>query len=176
MSSPSFDDRDGSIWFDGELIDFRSAKIHVLSHGLHYASAVFAEHTERLHQSAKTVGYSIPYSTDLIEKAKADVVKSMGFQDGYVRPIAWRGTEMMGVSAQNNTIHLAITAWEWPSYFDPEAKTKGIKMGLSRWKRPAPDTAPTQSKAQAFIKFALWLSTKQKRRVCTTPSCWTIGG
>ena len=166
MSSPSFDDRDGSIWFDGELVDFRSAKIHVLSHGLHYASAVFEgervyngkifkslEHTERLHQSAKTVGYAIPYSTDLIEKAKGDVVKSMGFQDGYVRPIAWRGTEMMGVSAQNNTIHLAITAWEWPSYFDPEAKTKGIKMGLSRWKRPAPDTAPTQSKASGLYQI-----------------------
>ena len=128
MSSPAFDDRDGSIWFDGELIDFRSAKIHVLSHGLHYASAVFegervyngrifksAEHTERLHKSAGTVGYAIPYSTEVIEKAKADVVKSMGFQDGYVRPIAWRGTEMMGVSAQNNTIHIAITAWEWPT-------------------------------------------------------------
>ena len=92
-------------------------------------------------------------NSDLIEKAKADVVKSMGFQDGYVRPIAWRGTEMMGVSAQNNTIHLAITAWEWPSYFDPEAKTKGIKMGLSRWKRPAPDTAPTQSKASGLYQI-----------------------
>ncbi|MED5472575.1 MAG: branched-chain amino acid aminotransferase [Pseudomonadota bacterium] len=166
MSSPAFDDRDGSIWFDGELIDFRSAKIHVLSHGLHYASAVFegervyngrifksVEHTERLHKSAETVGYALPYSTEVIEKAKADVVKSMGFQDGYVRPIAWRGTEMMGVSAQNNTIHLAITAWEWPSYFDPEAKTKGIKMELSRWRRPAPDTAPTQSKASGLYQI-----------------------
>ncbi len=166
MSSPAFDDRDGSIWFDGELIDFRSAKIHVLSHGLHYASAVFegervyngrifksVEHTERLHKSAETVGYAIPYSTEVIEKAKADVVKSMGFQDGYVRPIAWRGTEMMGVSAQNNIIHLAITAWEWPSYFDPEAKTKGIKMELSRWRRPAPDTAPTQSKASGLYQI-----------------------
>ena len=166
MSSPAFDDRDGSIWFDGELIDFRLAKIHVLSHGLHYASAVFegervyngkifksVEHTERLHKSAETVGYAIPYSTEVIEKAKADVVKSMGFQDGYVRPIAWRGTEMMGVSAQNNTIHLAITAWEWPSYFDPEAKTKGIKMELSRWRRPAPDTAPTQSKASGLYQI-----------------------
>ena len=166
MSSPAFDDRDGSIWFDGELIDFRSAKIHVLSHGLHYASAVFegervyngrifksVEHTERLHKSAETVGYAIPYSTEVIEKAKADVVKSMGFHDGYVRPIAWRGTEMMGVSAQNNTIHLAITAWEWPSYFDPEAKTKGIKMELSRWRRPAPDTAPTQSKASGLYQI-----------------------
>mgnify|MGYP001442899075 FL=1 len=166
MSSPAFDDRDGSIWFDGELIDFRSARIHVLSHGLHYASAVFegervyngrifksVEHTERLHKSAETVGYAIPYSTEVIEKAKADVVKSMGFQDGYVRPIAWRGTEMMGVSAQNNTIHLAITAWEWPSYFDPEAKTKGIKMELSRWRRPAPDTAPTQSKASGLYQI-----------------------
>ena len=166
MSSPAFDDRDGSIWFDGELIDFLSAKINVLSHGLHYASAVFegervyngrifksVEHTERLHKSAETVGYAIPYSTEVIEKAKADVVKSMGFQDGYVRPIAWRGTEMMGVSAQNNTIHLAITAWEWPSYFDPEAKTKGIKMELSRWRRPAPDTAPTQSKASGLYQI-----------------------
>ena len=148
------------------MIDFRSAKIHVLSHGLHYASAVFegervyngrifksVEHTERLHKSAETVGYAIPYSTEVIEKAKADVVKSMGFQDGYVRPIAWRGTEMMGVSAQNNTIHLAITAWEWPSYFDPEAKTKGIKMELSRWRRPAPDTAPTQSKASGLYQI-----------------------
>ena len=166
MSSTSFDDRDGSIWLDGELIDYRAANLHVLSHGLHYAIAVFEgervyggqifksrEHTERLLKSAETVGYEIPYSIGIIEKAKLDVVKSMGFDDGYIRPIAWRGAEMMGVSAQQNTIHLAVTAWEWPSYFDPEAKTKGIKLALSRWRRPAPDTAPTQSKASGLYQI-----------------------
>lgn len=166
MSSASFDDRDGSIWFDGELIDYRDAKIHVLSHGLHYASSVFEgerlyngsifksrEHTERLHRSADVVGYKIPYSIDEIEQAKLDVVKAMGLVDGYIRPIAWRGTEMMGVSAQHNKIHLAVTAWEWPSYFDPEAKTKGINLGLSKWRRPAPDTAPTNSKASGLYQI-----------------------
>ena len=134
MSSAPFDDRDGSIWLDGKLVDYRDAKIHVLSHGLHYASSVFEgerlyngsifksrEHTERLHRSANVVGYEIPYSIDEIEQAKLNVVKAMGLTDGYIRPIAWRGAEMMGVSAQQNTIHLAVTAWDWPSYFDPEA-------------------------------------------------------
>jgi branched-chain amino acid aminotransferase len=166
MSLASFDDRDGSIWFDGELIDYRDAKIHVLSHGLHYASSVFEgerlyngsifksrEHTERLHRSADVVGYKIPYSIDEIEQAKLDVVKAMGLVDGYIRPIAWRGTEMMGVSAQHNKIHLAVTAWEWPSYFDPEAKTKGINLALSKWRRPAPDTAPTNSKASGLYQI-----------------------
>ncbi|MBH67587.1 MAG: branched-chain amino acid aminotransferase [Rhodospirillaceae bacterium] len=166
MSSLSFDDRDGSIWLDGKLIDYRDAKLHVLSHGLHYASAVFEgervyngvifkslEHTKRLHKSAETVGYKIPYSTKEIEDAKLAVVKAMGFSDGYIRPIAWRGTEMMGVSAQQNRIHLAVTAWEWPSYFDPEAKTKGIKLSLSRWRRPAPDMAPVQSKASGLYQI-----------------------
>jgi branched-chain amino acid aminotransferase len=166
MSSAPFDDRDGSIWLDGKLVDYRDAKIHVLSHGLHYASSVFEgerlyngsifksrEHTERLHRSANVVGYEIPYSIDEIERAKLTVVKSMGLTDGYIRPIAWRGAEMMGVSAQQNTIHLAVTAWDWPSYFDPEAKTKGINLGLSKWRRPAPDTAPTNSKASGLYQI-----------------------
>ncbi len=166
MSMTPFDDRDGYIWFDGALIEWRDAKLHVLSHGLHYASSVFEgervyegrifkslEHTERLHKSARAVGYQIPYTVDQIEEAKLKVVKAMGFGDGYIRPIAWRGTEMMGVSAQQNIIHVAITAWDWPSYFDPEAKLKGIKLGLSRWRRPSPDCAPVDSKASGLYQI-----------------------
>lgn len=160
MSLIPFDDRDGAIWFNGTLMDWRDAKLHVLSHGLHYASSVFEgervysgrifksrEHSERLHRSAQILGFTIPYDVDAIEAAKAAVVEKMGIVDGYVRPIAWRGSEMMGVSAQQSRIHLAIAAWEWPSYFDPEAKMKGIRLDISKWRRPAPDTAPTNSKA-----------------------------
>jgi branched-chain amino acid aminotransferase len=160
MSLIPFDDREGSIWFDGALIPWRDAKLHVLSHGLHYASSVFEgervynghvfkslEHTERLHKSAATLDFEIPYSVAEIEAAKRETIAAMGISDGYVRPVAWRGSEMMGVSAQQNTIHLAIAAWEWPSYFDPEAKMKGIKLALSKWRRPAPDTAPVHAKA-----------------------------
>lgn len=166
MSLISFDDRDGAIWMDGGLVDWRDAKLHVLSHGLHYASSVFEgervykgrifksrEHTDRLHKSAGVVGYEIPYSVDEIELAKHAVVNKMGFDDAYVRPIVWRGTEMMGVSAQENTIHLAIAVWEWPSYFDAEAKKIGIKLGMARWRRPAPDTAPTDSKASGLYQI-----------------------
>ena len=163
MSLIPFDDRDGAIWLDGALVDWRDAKLHILSHGMHYASSVFEgerlyngtifksrEHTERLHKSARVVGYEIPYSIDAIEAAKAEVVKAMGLTDGYIRPIAWRGAEMMGVSAQHNTIHLAIAAWDWPSYFDPEAKSKGIQLDLSRWRRPSPASAPVDSKASGL--------------------------
>ena len=160
MSLIPFDDRDGAIWLDGELIAWRDAKLHLLSHGLHYASSVFEgervyekrifksrEHTERLHRSASILDFEIPYSVDEIEAAKEALITEMGIVDGYVRPIAWRGSEMMGVSAQNNKIHLAIAAWEWPSYFDPEAKMKGIQLDMAEWRRPAPDSAPTNSKA-----------------------------
>ncbi len=160
MSLIPFDDRDGTIWFDGELIAWRDAKLHLLSHGLHYASSVFEgervyekrifksrEHTERLHRSASILDFEIPYSIDEIEAAKQAVIADMGIVDGYVRPIAWRGSEMMGVSAQHNKIHLAIAAWEWPSYFDPEAKMKGIQLDMAEWRRPAPESAPTNSKA-----------------------------
>jgi branched-chain amino acid aminotransferase len=155
-----FDDRPGSIWFDGEMIDWKDANIHVLSHALHYASSVFegervydgrifklTEHTERLHNSAGMLDFTIPWTTEQIDEACRQVVAAQGLKDAYVRPVAWRGSEMMGVSAQNTKIHLAIAAWEWPAYFAPEARMKGIRMQWSDWRRPDPRTIPCKSKA-----------------------------
>ena len=160
MSSMTFDDRDGTIWYNGEFIPWRDANLHMLTHGLHYASSVFEgervyngrifksrAHTERLHKSAGIMGFEIPYSVEEILAAKDQLVEKMGFADSYVRPIAWRGSEMMGVSAQQNRINLAIAVWEWPSYFDPEAKKNGIKLDIAKWRRPNPESAPTDSKA-----------------------------
>lgn len=160
MALVPFDDRDGFIWLNGKLVAWRDAKIHVLTHGLHYASAVFEgerayggkifhsrEHSERLHRSAKLLGFEIPYSVDEIERAKAETIKANNFSDCYVRPIAWRGSEMMGVSAQQSKINVAIATWAWGSYFSAELKAKGIRMITSEWRRPAPNTAPTASKA-----------------------------
>ena len=160
MSLVPFDDRDGVIWLDGALVPWREAKLHVLTHALHYASAVFegervydgeifklTEHTQRLHDSAKILGFEVPYSVAEIDQACKDVVSELGFNDGYLRPIAWRGSEMMGVSAQQSKIHVAIAGWEWPSYFDPEQRLKGIRLKTAKWRRPAPDTAPCKSKA-----------------------------
>ncbi len=160
MSLLPFDKRDGHIWLDGEFIDWKDAKLHVLSHALHYASAVFEgervykgkifkleEHTERLHDSANYLGFNIPFDHEKINDASNQLVKKLGISDGYLRPIAWRGSEMMGVSAQETTIHLAIAGWAWPSYFDPEQRLKGIRLKLSGWKRPSPETAPVHSKA-----------------------------
>ncbi len=156
----AFHDRDGKIWFDGQMVDWRSANVHVLTHALHYAGAVFEgervyggqvfklrEHTQRLLDSAETMGYTIPYTLQQLEDATMDVIRTQKVVDGYVRPIAWRGSEMMGVAAQKNSIHVAIAVWEWPSYFDPEAKTKGIRLTMSKWKRPSPETAPVHAKA-----------------------------
>ena len=163
MSMIPFDDRDGVIWFNGEMIDWRAARLHVLSHGIHYASAVFEgervyngrifksrEHSERLCKSAVLVGYELPWSVDEIEAAKEEVVRNMGLSDAYVRPVAWRGAEMMGVSAQHARINLAIAAWDWPSYFDEEAKTRGIRLSIARWRRPSPETAPVHSKVSGL--------------------------
>ena len=160
MSSQGFHDREGLIWYDGEMGLWRDADVHVLTHGLHYASCVFEgersyngeifklrEHTDRLLKSARILGFDIPYSAGEIDSACNEVCKVNGIVDGYIRPIAWRGSEMMGVSAQQNTIHLAIAAWPWPSYFSPEARMKGIRLKTSDWRRPAPETAPTDSKA-----------------------------
>lgn len=160
MTLIPFDDRDGFIWFDGKLVPWREAKVHVLTHGLHYGSCVFEgerayngrifksrEHSERLHISAKLLGFEIPFSIDALEKAKADVLAKNNLVNAYVRPVAWRGSEMMAVSAQKSKIHVAIAAWEWPSYFSKEAKERGLKLAVSRWARPAPNTAPTASKA-----------------------------
>jgi branched-chain amino acid aminotransferase len=156
----SFDQMEGDIWFDGKIVPWADAKIHVLSHGLHYASAVFegerayggevfklTEHTERLHMSAKILGFTIPWSTAEIDMATKDLLKRQGFQDAYVRPIAWRGSEMMGIAAQKNTIHLAIAIWQWPSYFDPAQKLKGIRLDMAEYCRPDPRTAPSRAKA-----------------------------
>lgn len=156
----AFDDRSGEIWLDGQMVAWRDAKLHVLSHGLHYASAVFEgervyggqifkleEHSERLVQSARILDFEIPFSMAELCVACDQVVAAAGITDGYVRPIAWRGSEMMGVSAQQAKAHVSIAAWEWPAYFEPEARMRGIRMQTSRWRRPAPDTEPVHSKA-----------------------------
>jgi branched-chain amino acid aminotransferase len=160
MASVPFDQLDGHIWMNGEFVKWGDAKIHVLTHGLHYASAVFegerayggeifklTEHTQRLHDSAKILGFTIPWSVAEIEQACRDLLKMQGFTDAYVRPIAWRGSEMMGVSAQNNRINCAIAIWQWPSYFDPEQRLKGIRLDVAEYRRPDPRTAPSKSKA-----------------------------
>ncbi len=158
--SVAFDQMDGDIWFDGKIVPWADAKLHVLSHGLHYASAVFegerayggeifklTEHTERLHMSANILGFTIPWSVAEIDSACVDLLKRQGFSDAYVRPIAWRGSEMMGIAAQKNTIHLAIAVWQWPSYFDPAQKLKGIRLDMAEYCRPDPRTAPSRAKA-----------------------------
>src|SRR5579875_3404799 len=153
LSMIPFDDRDGFIWYDGRLVPWREAKLHVLTHGLHYASCVFEgervyggkvfrmeDHNERLINSARILGFEVPASMDELAQATLEVIRSNNIVDGYVRPIAWRGAEQMGVSAQASRIHLAIAAWDWPAYFSPEARAKGIRMKWAPWKRPAPDT------------------------------------
>src|SRR5882757_2119933 len=160
MSTTPFHDRDGWIWMDGKLVEWRSANIHVLTHGLHYASSVFegerayngrifkgTEHSRRLEFSATTLGMKLPYGTAELDAAKQLTLEKNGLTDAYLRPVAWRGSEMMGVSAQSNTIHVAIAVWEWPSYFSAEAKMKGIRLTLSDWRRPSPDSAPVHAKA-----------------------------
>ncbi len=160
MASVPFDSRDGVIWFDGKFVDWKDAKVHVLTHGLHYASAVFEgerayggeifklrAHTDRLIESGRILGFKIPYSADQIDAACVETLARTGLKDAYLRPIAWRGSEMMGVSAQHNTIHLAIAAWEWPSYFNPEDRLKGIRLDMAEYRRPDPRTAPCRSKA-----------------------------
>ncbi len=154
-----FDDRDGQIWWDGRLIPWRDAKLHVLSHGLHYASAVFEgeraygghifrlrEHSERLLNSGRILGFEIPWSLDEIDAASTEVLRANGLTSGYVRPLAWRGSEQLSVSAQATRIHLMIAAWTWPNLFGAD-RLKGIALGMAPWKRPHPETAPTASKA-----------------------------
>jgi branched-chain amino acid aminotransferase len=160
MSLVPFDDRDGHIWHDGRLVPWREARIHVLTHALHYASCVFegervyngkvfklAEHSQRLVDSAGILGFEIPWSRAEIDAATNEVVKANGIVDGYVRPVAWRGAEQMGVSAQQTKIHMAIATWQWPAYFAPEARMRGIRLQMAKYARPAPNTAPTKSKA-----------------------------
>ena len=160
MGTRPYHDRDGFIWYDGALVPWRDANLHVLSHGLHYASAVFegerayggkifklTEHSQRLADSARLLGFDLPFSVEEIDRASDDVLHANAITNGYVRPIAWRGSEMMGVSAQSSKIHLAIAAWEWGSYFSEEARQKGIRMCTSTWRRPSPQCAPVHAKA-----------------------------
>ncbi|WP_018148067.1 branched-chain amino acid aminotransferase [Henriciella marina] len=157
-ASTPYHDRDGYIWMDGEFVPWRETKIHVLTHGLHYASSVFEgeraygghifesrRHTERLHRSANILGFELPYTVDEIEKAKKETLAKSGLENAYVRAFAWRGSEMMGVSAQSNRIHVAIAVWHWGDYFAD--KMKGIAMTHAQWRRPDPATAPCEAKA-----------------------------
>ena len=163
METIPYDKRSGKIWFNGKNVDWAEAQIHVLSHGLHYASCVFEgirvydgeifklkEHTDRLFYSAKRMGINIPYSVDEINKATREIVNIQKTQNGYIRPIIWRGSEMMAISAQKNKTNVAIATWEWGSYFDPKLKTDGIKLNISSWKKPSPDSIPWDTKASGL--------------------------
>jgi len=158
-----YDKREGKIWYNNDLVDWQDVKLHVLSHGLHYASCVFEglrvydgeifkleEHTDRLYHSAKRMDIKIPYSKDEINNATKKTVSVQNVQNGYVRPFVWRGSEMMAVSAQQTKIHVAIAAWEWGTYFDSKLKTEGIKLNISKWRRPAPNTIPWDTKASGL--------------------------
>ena len=160
METIPYDKRSGKIWFNGDLLDWTNAKVHVLNHGLHYASCVFEgeriyegeifklkEHTERLFYSAKRMGIKIPYSEKEINDASNEIIRVQKIKNGYVRPVVWRGSEMMAISAQKNKIHVAIAAWEWGSYFDPKLKLNGIKLQTSSWRRPNPNSVPWDTKA-----------------------------
>ncbi len=160
MENIPYDKRSGKIWFNAQMVDWKDAKVHLLNHGLHYASCVFEgervydgeifkleEHTKRLFHSAKRIGIKIPYSEKEINDACRETIVIQKVQDGYVRPVVWRGSEMMAISAQKNKIHVAIAAWEWGSYFDPKLKLDGIKLDISSWRRPAPNSVPWDTKA-----------------------------
>lgn len=163
----AYDDRDGFIWMDGAMVPWRGAQVHVLTHAMHYASAVFEgerayggrifksrAHTERLHASARAIDFEIPWSVDQIEAAKAEVMAASGLSDAYVRALAWRGAgEDMGVASRRNPVRLAIAAWEWGAYYG-EAKMKGAKLDIAKWRRPAPDTAPSHAKAAGLYMIA----------------------
>ena len=160
MESIPYDKRTGKIWFNGETVNWADANIHILNHGLHYASCVFEgervyegeifrlkEHTDRLFYSAERMGITVPYTQAEINDACRNIINIQKVQNGYVRPLIWRGSEMMAISAQKNKIHVAIATWEWGSYFDPKLKLNGIKLNISKWRRPAPNTIPWDTKA-----------------------------
>ena len=163
MESVPYDKRSGKIWFNGKTVDWADANIHILNHGLHYASCVFEgervyegkifkleEHTERLFYSAERMGINVPYTQTEINDGCKKIVNIQKVQNGYVRPLIWRGSEMMAISAQKNKIHVALATWEWGSYFDPKLKLNGIKLNISKWRRPAPNTIPWDTKASGL--------------------------
>lgn len=158
-----FEDRDGTIWLDGKLIPWRDANVHILTHALHYASSVFEgmrsyggrifalkEHCDRLIHSANVMGFEIPWTSEEIAAACVETMQASGDEDVYVRPVAWRGSEQMGVAAQGVRIHLAIACWPWGAYFGEEALAKGLRLDIAPWRRPAPYTAPTDAKASGL--------------------------
>ena len=160
MQQLPFDKRSGKIWFNNELCEWQDARVHIISHGMHYASLVFEglriynskifkleEHTERLFKSAEILDMKIPYSYNEIIVATKKLVSDQNIQNGYIRPFVWRGSEMMGVSAQSTKINVAIAIWDWPTYFDPDLKLKGIKLNISKWQRPPQNSSPWESKA-----------------------------
>jgi len=167
MEPIPFDKRSGKIWYNGKLVEWKDANVHILNHGLHYASCVFEgervydgeifklrEHTVRLIHSAKRMGITIPYSADEIDKASKEIVSVQNVLNGYVRPVVWRGSEMMAISAQKNKIHMAIATWEWGSYFDPQIKIKGIKLDISKWAKPSPNSIPWDTKASGLYMIS----------------------
>jgi branched-chain amino acid aminotransferase len=177
MAEKPYDRLDGVIWYDGKLVPWGDATLHVLTHGLHYASAVFegerayggvifkcTEHSERLKRSAQVLDFEIPFSVAEIDAAKRLVLEKNGQMDAYVRPIAWRGSEQMGVAAQNNKIHLAIASWQWPSYFDPVQRLKGIRLDLAEYRRPDPATAPARAKAAGLYMICTISRHRAERR------------
>lgn len=177
MSVLPFDQRDGFIWMNGNLVPWRDAKLHVLSHGLHYASCVFegerayggrifksTEHSERFRTSAELLDFEIPYSVADLDRAKQLVVDKNNLQNCYVRPVAWRGSEMMAVAAQNSTINVAIAVWDWPSMFDVEQKMKGIRLDIADYRRPDPLTAPCRAKAAGLYMICTISKHRAERR------------
>ena len=176
----AYDDRDGKIWMDGKLLDWRDANVHILTHALHYASSVFEgercyngkifksrEHSERLHYSASCLDFQIPYTVDEIEAAKQEVLTANGFTDAYVRAVAWRGAgEDMGVAAKRNKVRLAVAAWEWGSYYG-DAKTRGAKLDIAKWKRPSPETAPSHAKAAGLYMICTMAKHAAEAKGCS---------
>ncbi len=163
MAPTPYDQRDGFIWMDGALVPWRDAKVHVLTHALHYASAVFegariyngvvfasTEHSERLHNSAKILGFQVPFSVAQLDQAYRDVIEAQGMVNGYLRPIAWRGAEEMGVAAKATKIHVSVACWDWGSYFPMEERLKGIRLRMADYRRPDPATIPCKSKASGL--------------------------
>ncbi|MBL3570127.1 branched-chain amino acid aminotransferase [Rhodovulum sp. BSW8] len=175
-----YDDRDGVIWMDGKLVPWRDANVHILTHALHYASAVFEgerayggkifksrEHSERLRRSANMLDFEIPYTVDQIEDAKAEVMKANGMTDCYVRPLAWRGSGPdMGVASEQNPVRMAVAVWEWGAYYGA-AKMKGAKLDISKWKRPSPETVPSQAKASGLYMICTMSKHAAHAKGCT---------
>jgi branched-chain amino acid aminotransferase len=177
MALVPFDDRDGWLWVNGEFVPWREAKTHILTHALHYGSSVFegermyggeifklTEHSERLHRSATLLDFELPYSVAEIDQACKDTCIKMGMEDAYIRPVAFLGPEQVSVSALNNKAHVAIAVWDWPSYFDPEVKKKGIKLEWAKWRRPDPATAPTTAKAAGLYMICTMSKNAAEKR------------